>query len=367
MFRPATLTRPLTGPRCCRISGSLVFDTKNVLPYVQSYYFGVQREFGGKTIASLNYVGNVGHKLLTQEESNPGDPSLCKSLTADALAPGETPCGPGLESNVYTLANGSTVQGTRTALGIDFGANPYMRTSANSVYNSLQASLQHNGSGYEFLLGYTFARSFDNASGQSDLTNVINPRLSRGLSNFDVTHNFVASYTVQLPFQRFVGSNRVASYVAKGWSVSGITTLASGLPITLSESDDRSLTGTNADLPDYTPGNLTGDHNPRHRQAYFNTSLFSTLSDATPEKLGTFGNSHRRFFHGPGINNTDLALLRQFPFGEKLKVQFRAEAFNVFNHAQFGNPTGNSLSGSFGVVTGANDPRIMQIALKALF
>ncbi|MEO6910392.1 MAG: hypothetical protein ABI158_05660, partial [Edaphobacter sp.] len=87
----------------------------------------------------------------------------------------------------------------------------------------------------------------------------------------------------------------------------------------------------------------------------------------TQETLGQFGTSRRRFFHGPGINNTDLALLRKFQFTEGTALQFRAEAFNVFNHAQFKNPSGNWNSSSFGIVTAANDPRIMQVALKFLF
>lgn len=346
------------------ISGSLVFDVKNVLPYTQSYYVGVQRDFGGRTVLSLNYVGQIGRKLLTQVESNPGDPALCLKLSdPTVLAPGQTPCGPGLETSVYTLANGQTVEGTRTTLGINFASNPYMRTSASSSYNSLQTTLQHNSKYAEFLVGYTFAKSIDNSSAQSDNTNVFNPRLSRGLSNFDLTHNFVVSYTAQLPFNNFIGKSGWAEYITKGWAVSGITTLATGLPVTISENDDNSLTGINADLPNYDPtlGKLAGNHNPRTGGHYFNVSLFSQ------EPLGQFGNSRRRFFHGPGINNTDLALLRKFSITESSYLQFRAEAFNVFNHAQFNNPTGNWNSSSFGVVRAAKDPRIMQIALKLFF
>ena len=346
------------------ISGSALFDSKNVLPYVESYYLGFQRSLGSKTVLSMNYVGNQGRKLITQEESNPGDAALCLSLTKDKLAPGQTPCGPGLETNLYTLNNGSVVNGTRV-LGLDFGSNPYMRTTASSNYNSLQASLQHSSKRYDFLLGYTFARSFDNASAQTDRTNVLNPTLSWGLSNYDATHNFVGSYTVQLPFDLLTSNQHgVVAYIAKGWAVSGVTTLATGLPITLSENDDQSLTGTSADLPDYTPGRLYNNKNPRSGQPYFNTDLF------TQEPLGQFGSSRRRFFHGPGLNNTDLALSRKFDIREEVYVQFRAEAFNVFNHAQFNTPSGlwnNQGVGGFGYVTSANDPRIMQVALKLYF
>jgi hypothetical protein len=97
---------------------------------------------------------------------------------------------------------------------------------------------------------------------------------------------------------------------------------------------------------------------------YFNTNVFSQ------EELGRFGNSQRRFFYGPGLNNTDLALLKTFKLKEDVNLQFRAEAFNVFNHTQFQGPSGNfnnTGQGGFGYVTSANDPRIMQIALKLYF
>ncbi len=104
--------------------------------------------------------------------------------------------------------------------------------------------------------------------------------------------------------------------------------------------------------------------NPRSGLPYFNPNLF------TPENLGTFGNSQRRFFHGPGLNNTDLALLKTFGFTESIKLEFRAEAFNAFNHAQFGGPSGdvdNQVQGGMGYINSANDPRIMQLALKLHF
>ena len=125
----------------------------------------------------------------------------------------------------------------------------------------------------------------------------------------------------------------------------------------------KGIRGTGGvDEPEYTPGKLVGNHNPRKNLSYFNTSLF------TQEPLGQVGSSQRRFFHGPGLDNTDLALLRNFHIHESQTAQFRAEAFNVFNHAQFNNPNGNwNNTSAFGLVTSANAPRILQLAVKYQF
>jgi hypothetical protein len=100
---------------------------------------------------------------------------------------------------------------------------------------------------------------------------------------------------------------------------------------------------------------------PRSRKPYFNTSLFS------PEPIGQLGTSSRRFFAGPGLNNWDIALLKDTAIKEGMNLEFRAELFNAFNHAQFGEPDGNVNSTTFGLITTANPPRIMQLSLKLLF
>jgi hypothetical protein len=203
----------------------------------------------------------------------------------------------------------------------------------------------------------------DNASGLQDSTNPFDPRLSIALCNFDVTHNFVFSYNWVLPFDRLVTSGW-SRKVLEGWSLSGVTNFATGLPITLTEDDDNSLIGANAipvDVPNFAGGKVLADTNPRHRGLYFNTSLFAN------EQPGQFGNSRRRFFHGPGLNNFNVALAKSTKITESKELQLRFEAFNVFNHAQFTNPTGEINSSQFGQVTNARDPRIMQIGAKFLF
>jgi hypothetical protein len=194
------------------------------------------------------------------------------------------------------------------------------------------------------------------------------PNLSRGLSSFDMRQNFVASYTWKLPFERFFADKRWT----EGWSISGITRYSTGLPVTFYNFEDTSLLGTQGnginnlavDELEYTTGSLALNHNPRNGNAYFNTSLFSL------PPLGSVGNSGRRLFSGPGIENYDLTAQKNFKLAESKILEVRLEAFNAFNHAQFYGPSsvdGNISSATFGHVVSAAAPRLVQIALKMAF
>ena len=203
----------------------------------------------------------------------------------------------------------------------------------------------------------------DNASGLGDQVYPFDYKLTKALSAFDLTNNFVVSYSYNLPFDRLTGKSRLAS----GWKLSGITRFATGFPVTLNEQDDNSLLGTgtsgiggDVDVPNFAGGSLNRT-NPRSGLPYFNTALFST------EALGQFGDANRRFFHGPGLNNFDMALVKDLRLTETKSFEFRAEWFNIFNHAQFQTPNGNINSGAFGLVTGANAARIGQLAVKFYF
>jgi hypothetical protein len=366
------------------ISGSDYLYPHDKVPQVQQFEFSLQRQLGSSTVASLSYVGSVGRHLLTFEDSNPGTAALCTFLSNPAnLAGGQSPCGQFGEDNAYVLAPGVTVNspnavtsggvttvfGTRETFGINFGSNPYMITAVSSSFNSLQASLKHNDKYAEFLVAYTYEKSIDNGSTSFDATNPFNPSASRALSVFDVPQDLTVSYTLQLPFDRFTGG--AAKKLTSGWALSGIAIFAKGEPIQISENDDNSLTGTytaTIDEPDYANNgsSLFVNKNPRNQagQPYFNPNYF------VAEPVGQVGNVMRRFFSGPGIYNFDMALLKDTQLTESLRVQFRAEAFNIFNHAQFMNPSGNfnnSGAGGFGFVTSARDPRILQLALKFLF
>jgi hypothetical protein len=352
------------------ITGLPNFPTTNRIPYTEEYMLSLERGLSANTVLSVNYVGTQGHRLLVLEEANPGDPSLCLFLSNPAnLAPGQTPCGPLGEDSPYTTATGQFYQGTRGPLGSNFGSNANQATIGNSNYNALQVTLKHTSRRLNILAGYTFSKSEDQASNVGEEVNPINPALSKALSAFDVKHNFVLSYSYELPIERIFGAT---NRWTQGWQVSGITHFSSGLPVTLVNFGDNSLLGSEpnginnfgVDEPDYRGGALHINQNPRNGLAYFNTAQFGENLPGTP------GTAKRRFFHGPGLDNYDIALLKNVSLTESKSLQFRIEGFNAFNHAQFFGPQavdGNIDSSTFGQVIGATAPRLVQAGVKFNF
>ncbi|GAC1616646.1 MAG: hypothetical protein PVS2B2_00940 [Candidatus Acidiferrum sp.] len=337
------------------IGSSPGFYYKNRLPYSENYELSIQRQLTGSDLLTISYVGTQGHRLLSSLESNPGDPALCLQLVAQG-------CGPYGESNVYTPPVGPQVFGTRAPFGINFGSNHYFATIGNSAYNSAQLNWRHTSDRLQLLLGYTFSKSIDNSSGYGEQINPVNPRITRGLSAFDSTHNFVASYNYVLPFDKFGGPKRLTN----GWTLSGITHFSTGLPVTLVENDDRSLLGTfsggpiplTVDTPNLVAPVKFLD--PRKTGLFFDPSSFMAVN------LGSEGTANRRFFHGPGLNNWDMAIKKDTHINERMSLELRFEFFNVFNHAQFVTPSG-ILNSSFGQVTVALDGRIGQFGAKFNF
>ena len=352
------------------ITGLPNYSTSNRIPYTEEYMLSLERGLGPNTVLSVSYVGTQGHRLLVLEEANPGDPSLCLYLSNPAnLAPGQVPCSPFGEDSAYMASTGQVYSGTRGPLGSNFGSNAKQVTIGNSNYNALQITLRHTSKRLTVLGGYTYSKSLDQSSNLGEEVNPINPSLSKALSAFDVKHNFVVSYSVQIPFEHvFRAKNRWT----EGWEVSGITRFSTGLPVTLVNYGDNSLLGAEpngvnnfgVDEPDYNGGALNFNHNPRNGRHYFNTSQFSQNA------LGTPGTASRRFFYGPGMNNFDMALLKNVRLTEAKSLQFRVEGFNVFNHAQFFGPQavdGNIASSTFGQVVSAAPPRLVQLGAKFLF
>jgi hypothetical protein len=370
------------------IGSSPAFNNKNRLAYAENYELSLQRQITASDLLTLSYVGTQGHRLLLAVSANPGSPALCLKLRAEnAIILGSSPpatCGPNLENAIYQLPGGGLQGGSRTPLNqgvspngvvmlasgptVAFGNDSYFSTIGNSAYNSAQINWRHTSGRLQTLLGYTFSKAIDLASGFGEQINPVNPKLSRGLSAFDSTHNFVFSYNYRLPFDMLGGPKRLTN----GWEISGITRFSTGLPITLVETDDQSLLGTNfggpiplnVDTPNLVAPVKTLD--PRNSACPGVACLFFDPSSFQSSALGQEGNANRRFFHGPGVNNWDFSIAKKTQLNERFVLQFKADLYNIFNHAQFLAPSG-VMSSSFGSVSFALPPRIGQLSLKLNF
>jgi Carboxypeptidase regulatory-like domain len=393
--------------------------------YSEQYNFTIQREIGSNMVLQVGYVGSEGHRLLVTHDLNYSNPQTCLDLinlsTVNPNAvlsgppPGGTPvtCGSfGEDTEFYIPANslvtpngspltvhlpyGSvpTVTGPNNPAITLVGLRPYSSplcqpttgagcpadgvpvfssifaqdTIGNSNYNSLQVSLEKRFSkGLQFQLAYTWSKSFDYGSSFEDIINPLDFHNAYSLSQFDARNRLVFSYVWQLPVPELRGA---AGKLADGWSLSGITTFQSGFPIRIFSSADNELQNSYDFLLPGEP-DLVGPFKPLDPRGpghlAFDPSVFATPA------LGTIGNSPRTLCCGPGINNFDFALLKDTPVTEKTRIQFRAEFFNIFNHAQFANPSaapgasGDFAASNFGEVVRARDPRLVQLALKLIF
>jgi hypothetical protein len=388
------------------------YDIHNRLPYAEHFNFSIQRELTRSTVLTLAYVGTEGHRLITQQEANPGNAAFCMQMTAQGysdVSSGAPGCGPNAEQDTFQLGNGPLVYSTRNTLlnpnycpeanSLCFGyGNTFTHLTANSIYNAGQVTVERKAGDVTLLAAYTLAKGLDNSSGFNDLVNFANPKLSRGLSSTDVHHNFVVSYVWAIPFDRAFG--RLPKRLTKGWQVQGITRFATGFPIQMGQGNpidpsqpnatqlcpglalatpepcvgDSSLAGSpSTDMPNLVgpihkrnPRNTPGTFTYFDQSAFVATNCFFTGTTPSPD-CGTFGTANRRFFHGPGFNNTDFGIQKIIPVTEGKSFEIRAEFFNIFNHAQFTNPSGDISSSSFGNVTNARDPRIGQVSAKFIW
>ncbi len=353
-------------------------------PYAEHLNFSIQRQLTSNTLLTLAYVGTFGHHLIVNADNNQSIPALCMSLMSEAaVMPGTNTCGPRSETgNFYPIGGGGPIS-VRQPFGALFGGNGWQLHEGNSSYHALEATLRRTTGRAAYLLSYTFSKAMDNGSAFGDQIIIgDSPNLFRSLSEFDITHIFSFSYTYELPFDKLFRAN---NRVTRGWKLSGVTSFTTGVPVTMAEVDDQSLRGNTGNSPQYgstdEPNYIGGgpiyiNKNPRKQyldpvtntlvNPYFNPALF------TQEGLGQQGTSNRRFFHGPGVNNWNLALLKDVRLTESKSLEFRAEFFNVFNHAQFygaGTVSGYFDAGpsSFGGAFGAASPRIGQGGVKFIF
>jgi hypothetical protein len=369
----ATATNPVTSVNFAPylpINAAPYLGTDVKPAYSDNFMLSVERELMPNMVVTASFVATRGHNLLVLSESNPGNPALCLSVSQPSqVAPGSPTCGPFAENGVFTTAAGQVINGTRTTLGSNYGSVTEQQSIGFSRYNALELNWNYTHGPVNVRAGYTYSKSEDVSSNLGEQVNPFNVNSTLAPSAYDLRHNFVISYGYELPFAQLVHHS---SRLTTGWTLSGTTRFASGFPVTLYNPEDTSLLGTFGngvnnyllDTPNYTPGcplNLNTD--PAKGPA-FNTACFSVPAE------GQLGNAPRRFFYGPGIENFDMALIKNVPLGGSRTLQMRLEAFNVFNHAQFYGPSavnGNIASPEFGQIQQAAAPRLIQLGAKLSF
>ena len=313
-------------------------------PYVSQWNLSIQQSLGSNDLVELVYVGSSAHRL-----QNRYDYAQCRATSDLRCDPATKP---------YPRYNG--------LLTADF--------NGNSSYNGMFVKYNHRaGAGLNLRLEYTFSKALVDGweSGSStDMQNLVCRACDKGHASFDQRHRLIASTIYDLPFGRgrMFGSNmsQAADYVVSGWTVTGITTFATGFPIFITSpasTPSAYISHWPNRLCDGADSSLSGNLR-NNGMLYFKTSCFAAPA------TGFFGNTGRAPLHGPGIKNWDIGLEKQFPIPitEQMKLQFRGELFNAFNHAQFNNPNGDTGGGAnFGRVSSARAPRLIQLGLKLLW
>ncbi len=361
-----------------------VLDPRFAVPYSINDNLTIQRELPGQMILSVGYVGSFGRHLERAYELNPALPGACAPQPAVGIAPSACVASTGARSQQgffwpqdfkYPAIIPGSVGADHPNGILAFGSVGQQATDGNSKYSSLQASLNKRIShGLSFLLSYTYAHAQDNGSSfesSSFGTRGTNPfidRLNWGDSQFDARHRFVASYQYEIPVPHKLTSNGALSRVFKGWRVAGNTTVQSGFPINPSDSGFRSATCWGftfygcPDNPNQVGAIVKADPRASATHLYFNKAAFARATN------GTFGNAGRNSLHGPGVNFTNLAVMKDIQIKEQMRFELRLESFNTFNHVNFNLPNGNVNSGNFGRVTGDTlGPRQVQLAGKFYF
>jgi len=361
----------------------------------------MQRLIKNDLVFQIGYVGSQGHRLLATHDLNYSQPQTCLDINQVL---GDGTCSPFSEDVGFTIPAGAipngftfhlpygsvpTVTGPNanpiTLVGLRRYSSPVCEpttgagcppdgvpvftsifaedTIANSSYNSLQAMVEkHFSKGLVFQGSYTWSKSFDDASSFEGLLNPLCFGCNRSLSLFDARQRFVFNYEWELPLPDYRG---MTGKLVNGWTLAGIISFQSGFPVRItSQGDNELMNSFDFEMPGEP--NLVGKFrrlDPRGPgNEAFDTSVF------VDPPLGTIGNSARTICCGPGINNLDFSVMKNTSLSERMKLQFRAEFFNLGNHAQFFNPDGITTDGSeFGRVKRARDPREIQFALKLIF
>jgi hypothetical protein len=357
-------------------------------PYVQQWHLDLQRDLIKNTVATLAYVGAKGTHLTLQHEENalqpvtpsqnpfqPGQPltqDVCNSQGGGALTP-------------TFRVNGQKITG-QPAINLDVACgndpNPFrpyysldsiqrVEPEANSNYNALQFSLRKTDGPLTLDVAYTYSHSLDDSSDNVDgnYVNAYNIHSNYASSNYDQRHILTVAWVYEEPF--FAGKGISHTFLG-GWQFAGIMTSQSGDPFSVVDgifgdsagvADGITNNGSYADRigdPHATPDpGCTVPFTKGH-------ALFNCVAYAQPQGL-TFGDSGRNSLNLPHRTNLDTSVYKVFKPTEKLQLQFRAEAFNVFNHTQWNGVNNYVGTQNFLYPTGAHMPRVLQFALRITF
>jgi len=311
-----------------------VLDPASRVGYTQNWNLTLEHQFHNDIAVSLAYVGNHGANVMGSRQFNPaiyGPGSTTGNENSRRLYPG-------------------------------LGAVELASSYVYDEFDSLQINLTKRFSGgLTVLTNLVWGKTIDNTSsateGNTGPPNPFNFRSARGPADFDQKFRYNLSIVYALPKVKVSGWENV---VVNGWKYNLISTLYSGMPFTLLSGTDRSESGIGNDY-----ANIVGDparpSGVNQVQQYFNTAAFTAAT------IGTFGNVGRGTLRGPAYFDIDMSMFKDFVFTERFRLQFRAEAFNTENRPNFQNPVATVSSGTFGRITSAYDPRVLQFALKLFF
>jgi hypothetical protein len=367
--------------------------TKAIWPYIQQWNFSVQRELPSHTLVTAAYAGSKGTHLTDQRDINQLYPT---PASQNPYLPGQVidtanDCS-------TSVVNGQPVSGQALAnLNVACGADPntyrpyqgfgnitLLENQANSIYNALQVSARRTVGHLSLSLAYTWSHSIDDFSDRSDGTfvNSYDLAANRASSNFDQRHLLNISYVYDLPFFSKPG---ILHTLIGGWQWSGLVTYQTGTPFTVVNGTIGDNAGVGNSLGSGSYADVVSSPNtgvPNTQAAGAGPLLYNPAAFAEPTGL-TFGDSGRNALTNPARTNFDMGLFKHFPIrSETHSIEFRAEAFNVFNHTQWqalnsGDSSSSSYTaacdglcadnGTFLRPTAAHNPRILQLGLKFLF
>jgi hypothetical protein len=313
---------------------------------IQQWNTTVERQFGWASLVRVAYEGQSADHLPGGIEGN---------------APIYNPA--------LTVAANRTSENARRPMATWYQGLILAENVGTSSFESLNVSLEKRMTqGLTFLTGYRWSKCLDEAEVVTYTSYAYistNPRLDHGPCGYNVPNQFRFSYVWRIPTPRIMGGFGKA--VFGGWETNGLLTLRDGLPFSVNSGVDNSASGIAQDRADIVgdPALPSGRSRNDEWRQWFNTAAFKSNA------ASTFGTSSRNMLIGPGLSNLDFSIIRAFPLrflkGESRALDFRGEFFNLFNHTNFNNPNATVSSGSYGRISGAADPRIVQFGLKFVY